>query len=79
MQRKPMGSFPLTSPLLQPTWSGCLLIVFQPALHEAVGKISWLLGKWKGEGCGVYPTISPFMYGEEIVFNHVGQPMLSYK
>ncbi|CAH3171057.1 unnamed protein product [Porites evermanni] len=50
----------------------------KPALHEAVGKISWLLGKWKGEGCGVYPTISPFMYGEEIVFNHVGQPMFSY-
>ena len=36
-------------------------------------------GKWEGEGCSVYPTISPFMYGEEIIFGHVGQPMLSYR
>lgn len=50
----------------------------KPALHEALNKVSWLLGKWRGEGCGVYPTISPFMYGEEIIFDHVGQPMLSY-
>ncbi|XP_015748957.1 PREDICTED: THAP domain-containing protein 4-like [Acropora digitifera] len=32
----------------------------RPALHPALGKVSWLLGKWKGEGCGVYPNISPF-------------------
>lgn len=50
----------------------------KPSLHEALNKVSWLLGKWVGEGCGVYPTISPFMYGEEVIFNHVGQPMLSY-
>lgn len=50
----------------------------RPALHPALGKVSWLLGKWKGEGCGVYPNISPFSYGEEIIFYHVGQPMLSY-
>ena len=56
-----------------------LLFLLQPALHPALGKVSWLLGKWKGEGCGVYPNISPFSYGEEIIFDHVGQPMLSYK
>lgn len=50
----------------------------KPVLHGALNKVSWLIGKWEGEGCGVYPTISPFMYGEEIIFDHVGQPMLSY-
>lgn len=50
----------------------------KPALHEALSKVSWLLGKWRGEGCGIYPTISPFTYGEEVIFDHVGQPMLSY-
>ncbi|KAL9964552.1 hypothetical protein ACROYT_G028207 [Oculina patagonica] len=48
------------------------------ALHEALNKVSWLIGKWKGEGCGVYPTISPFSYGEELSFCHVGQPVLCY-
>lgn len=51
----------------------------QQALHEELDNVSWLVGKWKGEGCGVYPTIAPFMYGEEMIFDHVGQPMLSYK
>lgn len=55
------------------------ITVLQPALHEALSKVSWLLGKWRGEGCGTYPTIPPFTYGEEVIFDHVGQPMLSYK
>jgi hypothetical protein len=47
-------------------------------LNEAVAPLSFLLGRWAGEGDGAYPTIEPFRYGEEITFSHVGKPYLSY-
>ncbi len=37
-----------------------------------------LLGTWHGEGHGVWPTTEPFRYGEEITFEHVGEPYLLY-
>lgn len=47
--------------------------------HEAISPISWLLGTWITEdGKGVYPTIKPFNYCEEITFQSFGQPLLSY-
>ena len=48
-------------------------------LHEAIKPLSWLLGKWTGQGKGIYPTIEDFDYLEELEFSTVGQPMLQFR
>ncbi|KAI5005097.1 hypothetical protein ZWY2020_032340, partial [Hordeum vulgare] len=35
-----------------------------------VDPLSFLLGKWRREGEGTFPTIAPFRYGQEILFSH---------
>lgn len=50
-----------------------------PPLHEAVAHLSFLLGHWIGKGSGHYPTIDDFSYGEQVWFDHVGKPFLSYR
>jgi hypothetical protein len=47
-------------------------------MHEALAPIAFLLGTWRGEGTGNYPTIAGFSYGEEIRFWEVGKPFLAY-
>ena len=47
-------------------------------MHEALTPIAFLIGTWRGEGTGVYPTIDGFGYGEEIRFSEVGKPFLAY-
>lgn len=44
-----------------------------PPVHPAVAPLSYLLGRWKGEGEGGYPTINSFKYGEELLFSHSGK------
>ncbi|MDA8367492.1 MAG: FABP family protein [Actinomycetota bacterium] len=50
-----------------------------PALHESLASIAFLLGTWRGEGRGEYPTIEPFSYGEELRVGHSGRPFLTYR
>lgn len=49
-------------------------------MHEALKPIAWLEGIWKTEpaGRGIYPTITPFNYCEELNFSSIGQPMFNY-
>jgi hypothetical protein len=48
---------------------------------KSVELLKWLIGRWRCEksGHGIYPTIKYFNYGEEIIFENVGQPMLNYR
>jgi hypothetical protein len=48
-------------------------------LHPALEPISYLVGTWRGEGRGVYPTIADFTYSEESTWAHDGRPFLSYR
>ena len=47
-------------------------------LPPALVPVAWLLGTWEGAGVGGYPTIESFNFGQEIVFSHVGKPVLQY-
>jgi hypothetical protein len=48
-------------------------------LPEAVQPFAWLIGTWRGEGVGGYPTLEQdFAYGEEITFACPGKPLLTF-
>ncbi|XP_009760869.1 peroxynitrite isomerase Rv2717c-like [Nicotiana tabacum] len=49
------------------------------SVHPAVKPISFLLGIWRGEGEGFFPTISSFNYSEELQFSHSpNKPVIAY-
>ncbi|KAL0328686.1 UNVERIFIED_CONTAM: UPF0678 fatty acid-binding protein-like protein [Sesamum calycinum] len=51
----------------------------QAAVHPAVQPLSYLLGTWRGQGEGSFPTISPFKYSEELQFSHApNKPVIAY-
>ena len=47
-------------------------------MHPALAPVEFLLGTWEGAGKGVYSSIDPFTYREEVSFTHVGRPFLIY-
>ncbi|WP_025777591.1 FABP family protein [Brevibacterium sp. VCM10] len=47
-------------------------------LHPGLEVVSGLIGTWRGDGHGEYPTIESFDYVEEVTFTDVGKPFLHY-
>jgi hypothetical protein len=49
------------------------------AVHPGIEGISYLLGRWRGQGEGGFPTINSFSYGEELHFSHhSSRPVIAY-
>ena len=47
-------------------------------LHPDCVPIAWLLGSWRGNGHGDYPTVDRFRFGQECLFTHDGRPFFHY-
>lgn len=47
-------------------------------LHPDCAPLAWLLGTWRGNGHGDYPTIEKFQFGQECIFAHDGRPFFHY-
>ncbi len=47
-------------------------------LHPNCYPVAWMLGTWRGNGHGDYPTIEKFEFGQELIFTHDGRPFFHY-
>lgn len=55
-----------------------MVFTIPEGLHPDLNPLAWLVGTWRGKGHGEYPTIEPFQFISETVFNHDGRPFLNY-
>ena len=55
-----------------------MVFTIPEGLHSDLNPLAWLVGTWRGKGRGEYPTIEPFEFAQEVVFNHDGRPFLNY-
>lgn len=47
-------------------------------MHDAVAPLAALLGTWRGEGTGFYPTIAAFSFVDEWEFVERGKPFVHF-
>lgn len=47
-------------------------------IHPNCAPLAWLLGRWRGNGEGDYPTIEKFRWGQELIFQQDGRPFFHY-
>ena len=47
-------------------------------IHPNCARLAWLIGTWAGNGHGQYPTIEPFQFGQEVIFQQDGRPFIHY-
>jgi hypothetical protein len=47
-------------------------------IHPLCAPLAWLLGGWRGNGQGDYPTIEKFTWGQELIFQQDGRPFFHY-
>ncbi len=47
-------------------------------IHPHCAQLAWLLGRWRGNGEGDYPTIEKFSWGQELIFQQDGRPFFHY-
>lgn len=57
---------------------GRRLTFTEPPLHVDLAALAPLVGHWSGPGRGSYPTVEPFDYFEDLLYEHSGRPFLSY-
>ena len=50
-----------------------------PDLPPELVPVAWLLGVWQGAGVIGYPTMQESRFGQQVVFDHVGGPYLTYE
>ena len=51
----------------------------EPPLHPLCAPVAFLLGTWRGEGHGGYPSMTKFAYREEMRVWHTGKAYLAFE